>query len=400
MASFLKQACLLAGAIVPALAAPAQSTRSIVPDTYIIQIKPEVELEAHRQWVTNVHTRSLSRRQTSGVEKTFGFGGFKAYTGEFDESTIAAIRENEDVLVVEQDVRVKPLDELVTQSSAEYNLALLSSLEGFTSRDPVHEYVYDDSAGSGQFAYVVDTGVYVEHNDFGGRAIKGINVQPGEWVDAYGHGTHCAGTIASATYGAAKQATIVDVKVLDDNGFGTIEDMLAGYDWAINNITAEGRAGQSVISMSLGWSTSQIINDAVQAAYEEGVVTVVSAGNDQADSSTKSPASAPSAVTVGATSWTRARSYYSNFGPGIDVFAPGDSVRSLATTQDQTTVFSGTSMATPLVAGFLSYLRTLEGGLETPDAAIARLKELALQGVVTGDTQSPNLFVHNGNDGA
>jgi oryzin len=146
-----------------------------------------------------------------------------------------------------------------------------------------------------------------------------------------------------------------------------------------------------------GWPTSQIINDAVEAAYQEGVLTVVSAGNDQADSSTKSPASAPNALTVGATSWTRNRSSYSNFGPGIDVFGPGDQVRSLATTQDQTTVFSGTSMSTPLTSGLVAYLRTLEGGLDTPDAATARIKDLALEGVVGGDTESPNLFVHNGN---
>jgi oryzin len=400
MAAFLKQAGLIASVLVPVLGAPTLSRREAVQDRYIVKVRPEVELSAHRQWVADVHVESLSRRQTAGVEKTFDFGSFKAYAGEFDESTIAAIRDNEDVLIVEEDVLFKAVDELVTQTDAEYNLALLSSLDGFASRDPVNDYVYDDSAGRGQFVYVVDTGVFVDHVDFGGRAIQGINIHPGEWEDVYGHGTHCAGTVASTTYGAAKLATVVDVKVLDDNGFGTIEDMLAGYDWAINNITSEGRTGQSLISMSLGWPTSQIINDAVEAAYQEGVVTVVSAGNDRQDSSTKSPASAPSAVTVGATRWDRTRSSYSNFGPGIDVFAPGDSVRSLANIQNQTTVFSGTSMSTPLVAGFIAYVRTLEGGLESPDAVIARLKDLALEGVVLGDVESPNLFVNNGNDAA
>ncbi|RYO98963.1 hypothetical protein DL764_006938 [Monosporascus ibericus] len=401
MAGFSKQAALLLSAIVPALAAPTTPQHgSAVPGKYIVKVKPElteVDFEGQVQWVADVHKRSISRRDTAGLQKTFSFGGFKAYTGEFDDGTVALIKANESVLIVEPDLVVNPLDEFVTQENAEFNLALLSSLGGFGSRDAVNPYVYDESAGTGQFAYVIDTGIYVEHEDFGGRAFQGYNARPEiPWRDDFGHGTHCAGTVGSNTYGVAKNITLFDVKVLDQNGAGSISNMLDGYTWVVNNATAEGRIGRSLVSMSLGWPRSDIINDAVQAAYEAGLLTVVSAGNDFGDPYNKSPASAPQAVTVGSTDYQRSRAYYSNAGSLIDIWAAGSDVRSLATTQGGTTVKSGTSMSTPAVAGLVAYLRALHGGLEDPAAAVAKLKEVALRDVVSDVRGSPNLFAHNG----
>ncbi|KAK7756093.1 Suppressor of the cold-sensitive snRNP biogenesis mutant brr1-1 [Diatrype stigma] len=184
-------------------------------------------------------------------------------------------------------------------------------------------------------------------------------------------------------------------------GSGTIENMLDGYNWVVNNATAEGKIGSSLVSMSLGWPTSQVINDAVEAAFQAGLLTVVSAGNDEADASTKSPASAPNALTVGATDFARARAWYSNYGSLVDVWGPGNDVLSLAPAQGETAVKSGTSMSTPLVAGLAAYLRSLAaaaGGqtLDDPAAATARVKELALQGVVGDVKGSANLFAHNG----
>ncbi|RYP62686.1 hypothetical protein DL771_009627 [Monosporascus sp. 5C6A] len=401
MAGFSKQAALLLSAIVPALAAPTTPQHgSAVPGKYIVQVKPELtetDFESQIQWVADVHKRSISRRDTAGPEKTFSFDGFKAYSGEFDDHTVALIKANESVLIVEPDLVVNPLDELVTQENAEFNLALISSLLAFENRGAVNPYVYDESAGTGQFAYVVDTGIYVEHEDFGGRAFKGYNARPEvPWQDDHGHGTHCAGTVGSITYGVAKNVTLFDVKVLDQNGAGTISNMLDGYTWVVNNATASGRIGRSLVSMSLGWARSDIINDAVQAAYEAGLVTVVSAGNDFGNPFNKSPASAPNAVTVGSTDYRRRRASYSNAGPLIDIWAAGSEVLSLAPTQGGTAMMSGTSMATPAVAGLVAYLRALHGGLEDPAAAIAKLKEVALRDVVSDVRDSPNLFAHNG----
>lgn len=205
--------------------------------------------------------------------------------------------------------------------------------------------------------------------------------------------------------------------------------MLDGYNWVVNNATEEGKIGSSLVSMSLGeflfppslsflpsaffllnippkklthppspgWPTSQIINDAVEAAFQAGLLTVVSAGNDYGDPASKSPASAPNALTVGATDYARARAVYSNSGPLVDIWGPGNDVLSLAPEQGATAVKSGTSMSTPAVAGLVAYLRSLAGAaLDTPAAATARVKGLALQGVVSDVGQSPNLFAHNG----
>ena len=176
--------------------------------------------------------------------------------------------------------------------------------------------------------------------------------------------------------------------------------MLDGFTWAVQNATDEGRVGQSLVSMSLGWPTSQIINDAVEAAYQQGFLTVVSAGNDDSDASTKSPASAPNALTVGATDFARKRAWYSNTGKVVDIWGPGSDVLSLAPRQGQTATKSGTSMSTPAVAGLIAYLRSLaeQAGepLDDADKAIARVKELAHKDVVEDVRGSPNLFAYNG----
>lgn len=176
--------------------------------------------------------------------------------------------------------------------------------------------------------------------------------------------------------------------------------MLDGYTWAVQNATDEGRVGQSLVSMSLGWPRSQIINDAVEAAYQQGFLTVVSAGNDNRDASTKSPASAPNALTVGATDYARKRASYSNTGERVDIWGPGHEVLSLGVGQGRTIIRSGTSMSTPAVAGLVAYLRALaaEAGepLDDADKAIARVKELAHEGVVEDVRDSPNLFAYNG----
>ncbi|KAK7756094.1 Suppressor of the cold-sensitive snRNP biogenesis mutant brr1-1 [Diatrype stigma] len=178
MASFGTRAALFLGAVLPALAAPAPAPApaalqhgSVVPGKYIISVRPELaddEFESQVQWVADVHRSSISRRDTRGLQKTFSFSGFKAYSGEFDDATVELIKANETVLIVEPDVVVNPLDEFTTQQAAEYNLALLSSNTGFDSRNPVNPYTYDDVAGEGQSVYVVDTGVFVEHEDFEG----------------------------------------------------------------------------------------------------------------------------------------------------------------------------------------------------------------------------------------
>ncbi|SPO06424.1 related to subtilisin-like serine protease [Cephalotrichum gorgonifer] len=392
----IKAIALLLGALLaPAAAAPAAaSAREVVAEKYIVTLKSNLvspQVESHVSWVKNVAKRDLEGRRSVGVEKVWS-KNFKGYSGVFDAQTVEDIRASDEVLAVEP-VAVWELYDTVTQEDAPWGLGSISH------RTPSHtDYLYDSSAGEGTYAYIVDTGVLAEHVSLEGRASLGYNAYPGAPdADRNGHGTHVAGTIASKDYGVAKKATVVAVKVFD-TGSSTTEIVLDGFEWAVNNITATpGRAAVSVISMSLGGPVSTAFNAAVQAAYDAGILSVVAAGNSNADAANYSPASAPSAITVGATTITNARASFSNYGTLVDVFAPGQNVLSAwIGSNTATNTISGTSMATPHVSGLVLYLKALEG-LASPGSVTERILQLATSGVVTSPgTGSPNLLAFNG----
>jgi subtilisin family serine protease len=205
--------------------------------------------------------------------------------------------------------------------------------------------------GRGSTVYVVDTGVRITHSEFGGRASHGFSAFGGDSSDRHGHGTHCAGTAAGATYGVAKEANIVAVKVLGDNGMGEMSWIVAGLDWIIQNRVKDN----AVVSMSLGGPSWVSVNKAVRVLTEAGVPVVVAAGNENQDASNISPASEPTAFTVAATTTSDSRAPYSNFGPSVDIFAPGSSVTSAGVVDDYSTAtLSGTSQACPHVAGVMA----------------------------------------------
>jgi cerevisin len=154
--------------------------------------------------------------------------------------------------------------------------------------------------------------------------------------DGNGHGTHCAGTIASKSYGVAKKANVVAVKVLGSNGSGSNSDVIGGVQWALNDAIAHKKKAQeelritgktkhkgSVANMSLGGGKSTSLDRAVNAAVTGGMHFAVAAGNENRDACTSSPAAAELVVTVGASTLTDERAYFSNYGPCVDIFAPG-----------------------------------------------------------------------------
>ncbi|KAJ0334710.1 hypothetical protein COL5a_000773 [Colletotrichum fioriniae] len=391
-----------------ALAAPAPASvipDGIIPGEYIVSLKPGLarsQIESHLSRAASVHNRRRRDAHTSGISKTFSIGAFNAYAGSFDEATLAEILSGdvEGAVASVEPNRLVEIDALVTQDAAPWGLASLSSLNQLSGSSDGQPYTYDDSAGEGSFAYILDTGVQVYHPDFAGHAVKGYTSQPDEEFDDFGgHGTHVAGTIGSQTYGVAKKATVVDVKVLAGFGTGSVATVLDGYNWAVNNITdTPGRLAKSVISMSLGFpvsTTASALDEAVNAAYDLGVPTVVSAGNLNQDASRRSPARAARAFTVAAADWNRTRASFSNFGSLVEVFAPGVEVRSLGL-DNGTTVYSGTSQAVPHVTGLIAYLRGKEEGLATPDEAFARVRELAVEGVVRDPQGTANLLAFNG----
>ncbi|MFI9719938.1 S8 family serine peptidase [Streptomyces sp. NPDC052396] len=211
------------------------------------------------------------------------------------------------------------------------------------------KYTYPDGAGDGVTAYVIDTGIRISHQDFGGRASYGFNAVDNNdnADDGNGHGTHVAGTIAGTAHGVAKKAKVVAVRVLNAQGQGSTEQVVSGIDWVIKN-----HKGPSVANMSLGGGTDEALDAAVSKAIASGVTFAVAAGNESTDASQSSPARVKEAITVAASTKDDQQAEYSNYGSVVDLYAPGSDITSDWNDSDSgTKTISGTSMATPHVTG-------------------------------------------------
>ncbi|KAJ3416221.1 subtilisin-like serine protease [Chytridiales sp. JEL 0842] len=252
-------------------------------------------------------------------------------------------------------------------------------------------YTYPQSAGENVDVYIIDSGVRVSHPDFEGRAQIGASFSDdGNDIDGNGHGTHVAGTVAGKTFGVAKKANIIAVKVLGTSGSGSNSDVIAGVNWVAQQAARTGR--KSVANMSLGGSANTALDNAVGAAVRSGVTFVVAAGNDGRDACTNSPARARSAITVGASDINDRLASFSNRGTCVDVIAPG--VNILSTWNDgRTNAISGTSMASPHVAGIVAVAMS-EGKVTTPESAMAYLTNGGVEGKISGvPSNTRNLLV-------
>jgi len=213
----------------------------------------------------------------------------------------------------------------------------------------------------------------VQHVDFQGRASWGVSIADGKFDDGVGHGTHCAGTIGSRTYGVAKKANLIAVKVLGSDGSGSTSDVIAGVQWTVKQATAKAVAAAkeialtgttkykgAVANMSLGGGKSPSLDSAVNRAADAGLHFAVAAGNDNRDACNYSPAAAEKPITVGACTLADERASFSNYGKCVDVFGPGLNILSTWIGSDTATnTISGTSMATPHTVGLLAYLLSI-----------------------------------------
>jgi subtilisin family serine protease len=246
--------------------------------------------------------------------------------------------------------------------------------------------------GAGVTAFVIDTGVMVEHPTFGGRATGGFDAIDGDNDpdDGHGHGTHVAGTVGGTEYGVAKGVNIVGVRVLDDSGSGTTEQVVAGIDWVSQN-----HQGPAVANMSLGGPADEALDTAVRNSVTSGVTYAIAAGNSSSDASGFSPARVQEAVTVAASDINDAQADFSNFGSLVDLYAPGVDITS-SWNDGATNTISGTSMATPHVAGAAAQF--LQANPQaTPADVAAGLTGAASPDKITGASPgTPNLLLYNG----
>ena len=345
--------------------------------------------------------------------------GFSGYSGHFSEDVVSQLRKSPDVDFIEQDSMVYTLDQPQGLSSdaleknAPWGLARISHRDqlGFST---FNKYQYDSRAGEGVTAYIIDTGINVNHVDFEGRASWGKTIPQGdEDIDGNGHGTHCAGTVAGKRYGVAKKANVVAVKVLRSNGSGTMSDVLKGVEWAAAahlKAVAEAKKSNkpfkgSTANMSLGGGKSVSLDKAVDAAVRAGIHFAVAAGNDNADACNYSPAASVNAITVGASTLGDDRAYFSNHGKCTDIFAPGLNILSTwIGSKYATNTISGTSMASPHICGLLTYALSLQpvakSGFSTP-LEPAKLKKKMISLGSTGKltdlpAHTPNILAYSG----
>ncbi|ORX89252.1 subtilisin-like protein [Basidiobolus meristosporus CBS 931.73] len=335
--------------------------------------------------------RSGNNTLKNEIKSKLSFADFSAYAGVFSESLVSDLKAQGDVEYVEA-------EQIFSISGTQNNppswgLPRVSQ----RSRNPNAPYVYPDTAGAGVDVYIIDTGINVRHSDFGGRASLPVSFINGEAVDDLnGHGTHVAGTVGGSTYGVAKKASLIGVKVLSGAGSGSTSGIIAGINWVAQRARSSGR--RSVANMSLGGGNSEALKAAVNSAVQAGVSFIVAAGNESQDACNVSPANAAGAFTVAATTISDTAASFTNYGQCVNIAAPGQDITSAwigGTTA--TNRISGTSMASPHVAG-VAALYLSQGSLSSPQSVYDALSAGATQNVISGlDSDTPNLLVYNSN---
>lgn len=359
--------------------APSAEVATVIPGRYIVVFKDDVAVAAVDAAIAEAEGAAAAEsldaaggRQTLELHYRYE-SALLGFAASMPASSLQALQKNPNVAYIEPD-QVIILS--ATQSPATWGLDRIDQRNLPLS----NSYTYNNT-GAGVTAYIIDTGILYGHNEFGGRASFGYDAFGGNGADCNGHGTHVSGTVGGSTYGVAKGVTLKAVRVLNCSGSGTNSGVIAGVNWVASHHAAGAPA---VANMSLGGSVSSALDTAVNNAINDGVTFAVAAGNSNRNACNYSPARVAAAITVGATTSTDARASYSNYGSCLDLFAPGSSITSAwYTSTTATNTISGTSMATPHVAGVAAlYLQS------NTSASPATVRNAIVNNATTGKVTS------------